>query len=255
MPENTSATPSPLIDAVSEITGALVDGHTDIGAVLYRITEISADLLSAAAAGIMIVDPRGGLAVVAASDERARLVELLQSQSESGPCADAIRTSEVIAVPDLATGDADRWPEFRTVATEIGYRAILAVPMILDRHTVGGLNILFTEPTTFDPEQHRRAGVLADLAVLELTQERGEHRAGRLSERTLALLNDRVHVGQATGIVAGTLDITPGQARAMIDDHARLAGVPLRALVRSITDGAIHPTELRGAETPAQGAD
>jgi GAF domain-containing protein len=253
MPENTSATPSPLIDGISEITGALVDGHTDIGAVLYRITEICADLLSAAASGIMIVDPRGGLAVVAASDERARLVELLQSQSESGPCAECIRTSEVIAVEDLATGEADRWPEFRTVATEIGYRAILAVPMILDRHTVGGINILFTEPTAIDPERRRRAAVLADLAVLELTQERGEHRAGRLSERSLALLHDRVHVGQATGIVAGTLDLTPGRARALIDNHARLAGITLRALVRAITDGTLHPTELLVADMPARG--
>ncbi|MDF3313190.1 GAF and ANTAR domain-containing protein [Rhodococcus sp. T2V] len=247
MPESTSAPSSALIDAVSEITGALVDGHADRGAVLYRITVICADLLSAAASGIMIVDPLGGLAVVAASDEQARLVELLQSQSEEGPCPECIHTSEVIAVPNLDT-DADRWPEFRTVASEIGYRAILAVPMILDGHTVGGLNILFTEPTAFEHEQHRRARVFADLALLELTHERGEHRAGRLSERTLALLNDRTRLGQATGIVAGALDITPGRAHALIDDHAHRLGVPLRTLARSITDGTVRPTEMLDAE-------
>ncbi|MFC9838757.1 GAF domain-containing protein [Rhodococcus sp. NPDC127530] len=192
--------------------------------------------------------PPRGLAVVAASDERARLVELLQSQSESGPCAECIAAAEVIAVQNLDT-DADRWPEFRTVATEIGFRAILAVPMILDGHTVGGLNILFTEPPAFDSERRRRTTVLADLALLELTHECGEHRVGRLSERTLTLLNDRVHVGQATGIVAGTLDIAPGRARALIDDHAHLLGVTLRVLARSITDGSVHPTELLVAET------
>ncbi|MFC9363344.1 GAF domain-containing protein [Rhodococcus sp. NPDC057014] len=249
MPENTSATTSALIDAVSEITGALVDGHADTGPVLYRITEIAADLLSAAASGIMVVDPLGGLAVVAASDEQARLVELLQTQSEAGPCPECIRTSEVIAVPNLGT-DADRWPEFQAVATEIGYRAILAVPMILDGHTVGGLNILFTEPTTFDHERRRRAGILADLALLELTHEHGDHRAGRLSERTLALVNDRTRVGQATGIVAGTLDLTPGRARALIDDHAHRLGVTLGVLARSITARSVHPTELLAADAP-----
>ncbi|MFF2113594.1 GAF and ANTAR domain-containing protein [Rhodococcus koreensis] len=248
MPENKSSTSSSLIDAISEVTGALVDGHADTGAALYRITEICADLLAAAASGIMIVDPRGGLAVVAASDERARLVELLQSQSESGPCAECIRTSSVIAVEDLEA-DAYRWPEFWTVASEIGFRAILAVPMILDGRTVGGLNILFTEPTTFDHERHRRASVLADLALLELTHERGEHRVGRLSERTLTLLHDRVHIGQATGIVAGTLDVSPARARALIDDHARRLGVALRVLARSITGGSVRPTELLMAET------
>ncbi|MFE7421794.1 ANTAR domain-containing protein [Rhodococcus sp. NPDC057529] len=83
--------------------------------------------------------------------------------------------------------------------------------------------------------------------MLELTHERGEHRVGRLSERTLTLLNDRVHIGQATGIVAGTLDISP--ARALIDDHARRLGVTLRVLARSITDGSVRPTELLMAET------
>ncbi|MFE7421793.1 GAF domain-containing protein [Rhodococcus sp. NPDC057529] len=140
MPENKSSTSSSLIDAISGVTGALVDGHADTGAVLYRITEICADLLSAAS-GIMIIDPRGGLAGVAASDERARVVELLQSQSESGPCAECIRTSEVIAVEDLETA-AERWPEFWTVASEIGFRAILAVPMILDGRTVGAQHLV-----------------------------------------------------------------------------------------------------------------
>ncbi|MBS3693874.1 GAF and ANTAR domain-containing protein [Rhodococcus qingshengii] len=250
MPEYKSTTPSPLIDAISEITGALVEEHADMGAVLTRITEICAELLSAAASGIMIVDPRGGLAVVAASDERARLVELLQSQNESGPCPECIRNSEVIAVTNLDTG-ADRWPEFQTVATEVGYRAILAVPMILDGRAVGGLNILFTEPTQFDDEQHRRAAVLADLALLELTHERGEHRAGRLSERTLTLLNERVHLGQATGLVAGTLDISPSDARALIDDHASRSGLTLRGLARAITDGSVRPDELL-ADSQAQ---
>ncbi|MFE5703686.1 hypothetical protein [Rhodococcus koreensis] len=44
-----------------------------------------------------------------------------------------------------------------------------------------GLNILFTEPTAFDHEQHRRAEVLTDLALLKLTHEEGVQRAGRLS--------------------------------------------------------------------------
>ncbi|MFF2113572.1 hypothetical protein [Rhodococcus koreensis] len=44
-----------------------------------------------------------------------------------------------------------------------------------------GLNNLFTEPTAFDHEQHRRAEVLTDLALLKLTHEEGVQRAGRLS--------------------------------------------------------------------------
>lgn len=116
MSQNSPDPGARVIDALSEITGALVDGHTDTGAALFRMATLGVELLSAAAVGIMVVDPRGGFGVVAASDERARLVELLQTQTESGPCPQCIRTGDVLAVPDL-TVDPDRWPEFAAVPT------------------------------------------------------------------------------------------------------------------------------------------
>jgi len=248
MPQNSPDPGARVIDALSEITGALVDSQQDVGAVLFRSTTIGVELLSAAAVGIMIVDPRGGFGVVAASDERARLVELLQTQTESGPCPQCIRTGEVLAVPDLAV-DPDRWPEFAAVARDIGYRAVLAIPMVLDGRTVGGLNVLYSQPTVFDQDDHRLSALLAALIVLELTQETGDQRADRLAERTLVLLNDRVHAGQATGFVAGTLDVSPARARGLLDDYSRRRAVPLRELARRITDGTLHPIELTQTET------
>lgn len=49
-----------MIDALSEIAGTLVDSQQDVGAVLFRSTTIGVELLSAAAVGIMIVDPAAG---------------------------------------------------------------------------------------------------------------------------------------------------------------------------------------------------
>ncbi|QSE86864.1 GAF domain-containing protein [Rhodococcus koreensis] len=243
MPQNSPDPGARVIDALSEVAGALIDDRHDVGAALFRISTLGVELLSAAAVGIMVVDPRGGVGVVAASDERARLVELLQTQYGSGPCPQCIRTGEMLAVPDL-TVDPDRWPEFAAVARDLGYRAILAVPMVLDGRTIGGLNVLYTRPTDFDRDDHRLASLLAALIVLELTQETGDQRADRLAERTLGLLNDRVHAGHATGFVAGTLDVSPARARGLLDDYSRRHAIPLRELARRITDGTLHPIEL-----------
>ncbi|MFE5647088.1 hypothetical protein [Rhodococcus sp. NPDC056516] len=60
-----------------------------------------------------------------------------------------------------------------------------------------------------------------------------------------------MHVGQATGLVAGTLDISPSDARALIDDHASRSVLTLRGLARAITDGSVHPDELL-ADSQAQ---
>ena len=76
MPQNSPDPGARVIDALSEVAGALIDDRHDVGAALFRISTLGVELLSAAAVGIMIVDPRGGFGVVAASDERARLVEL-----------------------------------------------------------------------------------------------------------------------------------------------------------------------------------
>ncbi|MFV9456998.1 hypothetical protein ACNJ7E_26650 [Rhodococcus sp. NM-2] len=58
----------------------------------------------------------------------------------------------------------------------------------------------------------------------------------------------RAHAGPGPGSSPAPWTSPPGQARALIDDHARLVGVTLRVLARSITDGSVHPTELLTAE-------
>src|SRR4051794_30214288 len=74
-----------LAGALVELTTRLVDG-TDATTVLRSVTDTGAALLRAAATGVMVLDPRGGIEVVAASDRPARFVEVLQTQTAQGPC-------------------------------------------------------------------------------------------------------------------------------------------------------------------------
>jgi len=243
MIEDTPATRPHLIEVLSTITATLTDTNTDSADTLAQITTASADLLGADAAGIMVLDPRGGVAVLAASDERARIVELLQTQTERGPCLDCIATGAPVAVPDLPAAD-HRWPEFTEVATDVGYRAVLAIPMILDGHPVGGLNVLYTTTREFTDQDRRLATVLAGQAVLHLIRDDTAHRRAALTAHTLDLVQDRVHVEHAVGLVAGTLHRSPHQARILLEQHAHTHRIPLRALAHQITTGALPPTHL-----------
>lgn len=163
---------------LSELTASLVDGH-DTGSVLRLVTAACESLLSANAIGVMLADPRGGLSVVSASDERARFLELLQSQTDEGPCVDCIRDDTMIARPDLA--DSTDWPTFTTAALEAGFRAVHAVPMRLAGSAVGGLNVFYTAVTPWEAWQERLGQVLADLAVLGLSQDDDPARTHRLA--------------------------------------------------------------------------
>ncbi|MFC4857195.1 GAF domain-containing protein [Actinophytocola glycyrrhizae] len=229
-------------DTLAEITSVLV-GAPDSGAVLRLVTNAGMELLGAAATGLMVVDPRGGVEVAAASDEPARFVELLQSQVAQGPCLDCITETAVVTAFDLEA-EHDRWPEFVPAALAVGYRAITSIPLPLDSRAVGGLNLLFTENTVLTTDQLRLAQVIADLTVLALVQEDGYRRADRFAERTLTALNDRVHLGQAVGLVAGTLDIHPAAAHTALIGYAEREERGIRDVVRAITDGALDPAEL-----------
>ena len=59
-------------------------------------------LLAADAAGIMLADPHDQLHPIAASSKDAQTMELVQSQSDEGPCWEAYRTVTHVGVPELS---------------------------------------------------------------------------------------------------------------------------------------------------------
>jgi GAF domain-containing protein len=200
-------------DSVAGIT-TLLAAHHDGLTILRAVTDACAATLAADATGVLLTDPRGGVEVLAASDERARIIELFQADFGQGPCLECIDVNATIGSADL--GQDPRWREFGATAVELGFHALYAFPLRLIDHAVGGLNLLYTKPTELSDRQLRAAQALADLAVLGLTQEHDQRRVERLAERTLATLNDRAHVNQAVGMLVATSGADPDEARVQL---------------------------------------
>src|SRR6478736_5021932 len=92
----------------------------DIIDFLHLLTDRSVLLLAAAAAGVVLADPRGELRVAAASSEQAGLLELFQLQNDQGPCLECFRTGRAVTAAGL-TGPAPRWPRFAEAAVRAGF--------------------------------------------------------------------------------------------------------------------------------------
>ena len=85
----------------------------------------------------------------------------------------------------------------------------------------------------------------ADLAMIGLSQEHDtERQMERLAEETLKALNDRATMGQAVGVVAGSLDVHPERARLMISLYSRRLDRRADELARSIIEGRVDLKEL-----------
>jgi transcriptional regulator with GAF, ATPase, and Fis domain len=229
-------------DTVAAITGRLAARHDGL-TILHSVTQACRSLLAADATGVLIADPRGGIEIIAASDERARFAELLQAQTEEGPCVDCITGNTLVVSADLEH-DRERWSRFVPSAMEAGFRSLYAFPLRLINRAVGGVNLLYTSHTELTDAEVRLGQALADLAVLGLTQERDQRRVDRLAEQTLTALNDRVHVSQAVGVIAGLLDVSSDAARARLTAHSTHSGRSLSELARAVTDGSFDPRVL-----------
>ena len=92
---------APLVQAFVALADTLVDDY-DVVEFAQQLVEDCVSLLDADAAGLLLADLRGGLQVLASTSEQTRMLELLQIQSDDGPCMQAYRTGEQVNIDDLA---------------------------------------------------------------------------------------------------------------------------------------------------------
>ncbi|MEC5149777.1 ANTAR domain-containing protein [Cryobacterium sp. GrIS_2_6] len=95
--------------------------------VLQTLVERCALLFGASAVGIILAAGHGrrsrGFEVVASTNERTRLVEILQLRAGAGPCVECMTTGAAVAIPELDVV-APKWPLVRAGALEQGFLSI-----------------------------------------------------------------------------------------------------------------------------------
>jgi GAF domain-containing protein len=218
-------------EAFVALADTLVDDY-DIIDLLDQLVAHSVALLAADAAGILLVDPREQLRPVAASSESAQTMELLQLQSDEGPCLDAYRSGTQVRIPDLAQA-ADRWPRFvAAVASSGSFASVHAIPLRLRGRAIGALNLFHRAPGALPDADLALGQALADVATIGILQERAIRRGEILNEQLQTALNSRVIIEQAKGVVAQHLGVEMDAAFDRLRRHARSNNLPLAHVAR-----------------------
>jgi GAF domain-containing protein len=215
---------------------------------LDRLLQRSCAVVDAAAGGIMLDNGRGELQVMAATDERMRLLELFEVQGDEGPCVEAYELGDRVVVDDL--GASERWPRFTPTAVERGFVAALAFPLRWRTQSIGALNLFCEQPGPVEQVQLRGAQAMAQMAAIGILQERAVREARELAGHLQTALNSRVIIEQAKGILAERGDLDMGAAYEALRTYCRNHNARLRETAAAVVNGTLAVSEVLAAMSP-----
>jgi GAF domain-containing protein len=219
------------------LADTLVDDY-DIVDLLDQLVASTVNLLGVTAAGLLLDDQRGNLAVVASSDESTRLLEIFQLQTNEGPCLDCVRSGAAVSSDDLHD-DHERWPLFVPAAINAGFRSVVAVPLRLRDQTIGGLNLFHARPEPIPGDDRRLAQALADVATIGILQRRSTHRSTQLAEQLQHALSSRVAIEQAKGVLAERSNVGMDEAFSALRGYARTHNLKLTEVALAVVRGEL----------------
>ncbi|MFC4943206.1 GAF and ANTAR domain-containing protein [Pseudonocardia sp. GCM10023141] len=223
--------------AFVSLADTLVDEY-DIIDLLDRLVRYSVEMLAADAAGIVITDARGDLRAVASSSEDAQLMELLQLQSNEGPCLDCVRSGTPVSVIDLAVpAAARRWPAFTAaVADSAAFRSVHALPLRLRGQAIGALNLFHRQPGPLPAVDLSLGQALADVATIGILSERAVRHGEVLNEQLQSALNSRVIIEQAKGVLTQKGNLSMDAAFDRLRSFARNRNMRLSEVARQVVE-------------------
>ena len=228
-----------------ELADTLVADY-DIVDFLSTLAERCVELLDSVEVGLVLLDPRGGLQVMASSTERMRVAELFEVQNEEGPCFDCQRGGQQVINKPLDSAQ-ERWPRFGPMARDAGFRMVHALPLRLRRDVIGAMNIFDAELKEMTARQVNLSQALADAATIGILQERSVRQQIDVAGQLRGALNSRIVIEQAKGIVAEQQRVSMEDAFALLRGYPRKSQIPLSDVAQAIIDRSLGSNDLRSA--------
>ena len=226
-------------DVAAALAGfaAELPGYRTPKDVLSAVADRCTALLPVDGVGVLLSDDAGLMVATANSDE-GRLIEELESSLGEGPCSEAIRLGQQLAVPDLSA-TADRWPRFVPRALDAGVRAIHAFPMSGRGQVVGALDVMNRSPTTLSARERGVAQMIADVGLAYLYAVQLHRDSAELAQQLQHALDSRVPIEQAKGMLAERHGEDVRTAFERIRRHARSTQQKVRQVAEQVIEGRL----------------
>jgi GAF domain-containing protein len=210
-----------LAETFAQVARLLVE-EQDVEKTLDRICLLAVQTIDDCETAGISIATAGRVTSRARTDDVPRVVDTIQSETQEGPCVDAIREHEVFITGSLSR--EERWPHFAHRAHEAtGVESILSLRLFADGDTMGALNLYSTHPGAFDDQDVALGSVFAAHAAVALA---AAHRRANLE----TMAGTRDVIGMAKGIIMARQNVSEDEAFDVLRRASQRMNVKLREL-------------------------
>jgi len=205
---------------------------------LLRVCELTTQAVPAADfVGItMLVEGRHRTAVY--TDETAPEVDQTQYDTGDGPCLQAFNDQQVQTIH--STREQGPWPAFRSAAAAHGIGSTLSLPLMVDKQSVGAMNLYARREHGFSAADEERGSPFASQAAIVLANAQAYWDARTLTERLGEAMKSRAVIEQAKGMLMASQRCSEEEAFQLLVAASQRENVKLRDIATRIVSDAVE---------------
>jgi GAF domain-containing protein len=213
---------------------------------LQSLADAALELAGAEGVGVTIERDHRPLTVVSAGPAAHKLDEKQYGQDD-GPCLQALRTGEEVAVEDMI--HETRWGDYPAYAAACGICSSFSLPIAAHTHTAGALNLYAAPPAAFRDTDLSALRTVAAQATgaIALAQRIADTQA--FAGQMQTAMHSRGVIDQALGVVMGQRRCTADEAFGILRSASQHRNIKLRDLctemITNLTGRPPTVSELR----------
>ncbi len=205
-----------LIETLQHLTEVLQTQRT-LGGALAGIAEAATESVPGCDAASIAISIEGRPATAASTARVALELDLVQYDTDDGPCLTAFRTTNALRLDLTDPGDA--FPHFALAARDRGVQGVLSVPATWGNELIATMN-LYSRTGPFDESAETVAAVLAAQVAIAVSRSPEFVAARAVVEEAQRNADDRSNIGIATGLLMVTQGCTEEQAEGLLREAA-----------------------------------
>jgi GAF domain-containing protein len=169
---------------------------------------------------------------IAGSSDKAVVLDRIEQDLGDGPCLEALRTFELVLLPD--TGIDARWPEYSRNLAAAGYGSVLGVPVDVGDSASASLNFFSAKPGLFTAEAIAEAVAFTAMAGRALRLTLRIITAEQLADDLKAAMESRTAIDLACGMIMTQNRCSQEEAYQFILRASNSRNVKARTLAQEI---------------------